>query len=94
MGAALRTLHISIAGVFEALRPAAVGGALMSVAVAGVLAFTASTSALVQLVTSVAVGTLVYTGAQWWLQRELVLWMGGRLWDVIMRRNHAHRAVD
>ncbi|MGH2522290.1 MAG: glycosyltransferase [Anaerolineales bacterium] len=39
-------------------------------------------------------GTLVYTSTQWWLQRELVLWMGGRLWAALVRRNHAHRAVD
>jgi hypothetical protein len=59
--------------IIATIRPAAISGILMAVAVFGTLLLTAEIVPVVRLILNVAVGALVYVGTLWLFQRQLVL---------------------
>jgi O-antigen/teichoic acid export membrane protein len=73
---AARLLHASLGEVVAALRPAFVGGAVMSLVTIGALLGLASAEPLAQLIGSVLAGGLTYLAVVGWLERDLVQ----RLW--------------
>jgi O-antigen/teichoic acid export membrane protein len=70
---ASRLLHLSIATVLDAVRPAALAGLLMAVFVKAVLYLTAADPAWQQLLLGIASGGVIYILALWILERGVVL---------------------
>jgi PST family polysaccharide transporter len=66
-------LRIPALAMVNALRPSVVGGALMALAIAGVLAHCGSARPLWQLFLTTATGGGVYAVTLWWFQPDLVL---------------------
>lgn len=83
---ASRLLNIPFNEILKALRPAAVSGSLMAVAVWGTLMFSMDASPVVQLLVSVAVGAITYVGTLWWLQHDLILEASYTLRAALVRR--------
>jgi PST family polysaccharide transporter len=67
---ASRVLHTSFAAILEALRPALTSAILMVPAVIGLLQL--SDVPLVQLITAVTGGGLVYAATLWWLHQSVI----------------------
>jgi O-antigen/teichoic acid export membrane protein len=83
---ASRLLKIPFWRVLNALRSAALSGMLMGLAIWGVLELSANSLPLVQLVAGVGVGVLVYAGALWLLQREVVIEASSTLRAAFLKR--------
>jgi nitrate reductase gamma subunit len=81
-----RILQLSVWTILETLRPAFLGGALMSIAVWATMALTANVPSLVQLVIGTLVGSLVYGGSLLLLERRLVASAGRMVWAALARR--------
>ena len=77
--AAAWILEIPARKILHALRPAAVCGFLMGMAVWNTVQVAAGISPLYQLILAVSVGVVVYGTALWWLQRELVIKLLGTI---------------
>lgn len=83
---AVKMLDTSIWAIVQALRPAAISGALMVPAVLAALVLTANMLPIVQLIVCVLVGAFVYLGSLWLFQRELMFQAGKMLFSVMARR--------
>ncbi|MCB0033426.1 MAG: polysaccharide biosynthesis C-terminal domain-containing protein, partial [Anaerolineales bacterium] len=70
---ASKMLDTSITKMVNALKPALVSGAIMSVGVLITLYFTQTLNEWFQLIPAVAVGGLFYLAALWFLEREIVM---------------------
>ncbi|MGB0387046.1 MAG: lipopolysaccharide biosynthesis protein [Ardenticatenaceae bacterium] len=70
---ACRMLDTPFKMVLSALQAGAVGGAIMSLAVSGILLISPSLPPLAQLILAVLVGGSAYVAALWWLQRDVVM---------------------
>ena len=68
--AANLVIGISFRDIFDAFRPAAIGGAVMALMVSVVLFLLAGASPLIQLLAAVLAGGITYLGVLWLFQRE------------------------
>ena len=73
-----RVLDVPARAIAGALRPALLGGAAMSAVVLLVLQVVDPLAPVVQLVLGITSGVLVYAGALWLLERDLLLELAGR----------------
>ena len=83
---AQRMLGLRLGVIATAVRPAAIGGSVMTLAVLGTLTIVADAPPVVQLVAAVSAGASTYIGALWWLQRDVVMKAGRTLRAAFSRR--------
>jgi PST family polysaccharide transporter len=83
---ARRILQVPFVMILEALRPAAIGGTAMSLAVMGVLTLCADAGPFVKLIVAVATGGITYVGGLWWFQRDVVVTAAYALRQGLTRR--------
>ena len=81
-----QVLHIPFKMILETLRPSAISGAVMTLAVWGTLLILADALPVVQLIVSITIGALTYGSVVWWLQREAVIRVGLTLRATLVRR--------
>ncbi len=70
---ATQVLNVQFKSILKALQPAIISGGIMAIAVLGSHRITNSDIPLVQLISSILIGTLTYLGSLWWLQRPLFI---------------------
>jgi PST family polysaccharide transporter len=84
---ALRMLNTPVSAILNALRPAAIAGAMMTLAVWSTLVCVVAFPAWAQLLIAVALGGGTYIGALWVLERGLVLEASHTLRAALWRRS-------
>jgi PST family polysaccharide transporter len=81
-----RIMNMSLSTILKALQGSLTAGAVMSIAVLGVLQITASMIPLVQLFASVVVGGLAYMATLWFLHRSTLVEASHTLRGSLRRR--------
>ncbi len=81
-----RSLRIPLLELLAALRPALLGGTVMSGVVAALLLLAAPLPPPTQLLVTVPLGALTYLGTLWFLQRDVVLTAGQTLRMALSQR--------
>lgn len=81
-----KMLNASVKDILRALRPGITAGLFMTLAVSSTLILLADAVPLMQLITSILIGGLTYTGTLWLWQQELVLQAGHTLRTTLIKR--------
>ena len=90
--AAARLLGLPLRELGSAISPSLMAAAFMTVAILGVLALTASSSSIWQLILGVLAGGFAYAGALWLFKREMVISLIKNLRSSLLRGSDANRA--